>query len=172
MVQIGDLHIGKAQSAITPSLSVLEAGLLWDALVGRYKCIEETQIYLKYAHDPDFKALLKFGVGFLRSQADELEQQMIKYQMAMPPRPPLAANDPETSHMVLTDQFMFWQIFEGCQAFVDYFARVTRSMVTSDSLRKVMSGLLTDDLMLFDKLCKFAKTKGWIQQPPLYKPSN
>lgn len=167
MVQIGDIHIGKAQSAVTPSLNLLEAGLLWDILSARYSCVEETQIYHEYAHDPDFKVLLKFGVSFLEGQVHELEKQITKYQLTMPSRPPLRVNDADNT-MVLTDQFMFGRIFEGCQTHIDYFARISRSTVTNDSLRKVLVDLLTNELALFDKLCKFGKTKGWLNIPPMY----
>jgi len=168
MVQIGDIHLGKAESAIPPGINIMEASLLWDALMSRYKCVEETQFYYKYAHDNDFKALLKFGVNFLSSQADELEKQMVKYQLPMPKRPPLSFNDPENNRNIFSDEFMLRQIFEGCQTFIDYFARVSRSVIANDQLRKVFVNFLTDELTLFDKLCKFAKLKGWIEVPPPY----
>ena len=169
MVQIGDIHIGKAESAIPPTLNIMEAAMLWDALVARYKCIEETQIYHKYAHDASFKAILSFGVDFLKEQVEQIEKQMIKFQIPMPERPPKSINDPESGNLVLRDQFMFVQVFEGCQSFIDYFARVSRLMVTNDSLRDVFYNLLKGDLTLFDKLCKFANLKGWIASPPFYK---
>ncbi|HZK24919.1 MAG TPA: hypothetical protein VFC74_05985 [Oscillospiraceae bacterium] len=45
MVQIGNFHFGKADSAEKLNLSLQEAALVWDVLVSRYKCIEETNIY-------------------------------------------------------------------------------------------------------------------------------
>lgn len=168
MVQIGDIHLGRAETAVPPTLNVFEAAYLWDALVARYKCVEETQFYHKYVHDPDFKALIKFGITFLKTQVDELEKQMVKFQLPMPDRPPISFNDPENNRNIFSDRFVFRQIFEGCQAFIDYFARAGRSAVTNDQLRKVFNGFLTDELVLFDKLCKFAKLKGWLEIPPPY----
>ena len=94
---------------------------------------------------------------------------MNTFQLPMPNRPPLNINDPDSVNIQLSDQFMFRQIFEGCQTFIDYFARASRSMVTSDKIRKVFINFLTDELSLFDKLCKFAKLKGWLEVPPIYK---
>ena len=93
---------------------------------------------------------------------------MVKYQLPMPKRPPLSFNDPENNRNIFSDEFMLRQIFEGCQTFIDYFARVSRSVIANDQLRKVFVNFLTDELTLFDKLCKFAKLKGWIEVPPPY----
>ncbi len=167
-MQIGNIHFGKANSVITPTLSIMEAALLWDMLVARYKCIKETQIYHNYAHDPDWKVLLEYGLSFLEKQANVLEDQVKIYKFPMPERPPVDVVVPE-NNAVLTDQFMFSQIFEGCQAYIDLLARTSRSMVTNDPLRQIIVDLLTSELSLFDKMIKFAKLKGWLEPSPVYK---
>lgn len=168
MVQIGNIHFGSADTAVKPTVNIMEAYILWDALVARYKCVEETQIYHNYAHDTDFKAMIKYGISFLENQVDELEKQMNIYKLPMPDRPPKSINQGENS-IVLSDRFMFQQIFEGCQNFIDYLARQSRTIISNDPLRQMMVKFLTDELVLFDKLVRFAKTKGWLNVPPVYK---
>lgn len=168
MVQIGNIHIGTADTAVKPTINILEASLLWDFMVARYKCIEETQIYQNYAHDPDLKSMIKFGIDFLEKQVNELEKQMNLYKMPMPNRPPKSINQNEDS-IVFNDRFIFAQIFEGCQAFIDYLARMSRSITTNDPLRQAITRMLTDELFLFDKQVRFAKVKGWLEVPPVYK---
>lgn len=168
MVQIGNIHFGSADTAVKPALDIVEAAWLWDFMVGRYRCIEETQIYQNYAHDPDLKAMFEFGINFLEKQVNELEKQMDIYKMPMPMRPPKSVNQSENS-MVLSDRFMFSQIFQGCQAFIDYLARMSRSITTNDPLRQMAVKFLTDELFLFDKQVRLAKVKGWLNPPPVYK---
>ncbi len=168
MVQIGNIHFGSADTAIKPTINILEASLLWDLLVARYKCIEETQIYQNYAHDADLKAMIKYGIDFLEKQINELERQMNLYKLPMPNRPPKSINQGVNS-LVLSDQFIFSQIFEGCQTFIDYLARMSRSITSNDPLRQEMTKFLTEELFLFDKLVRFAKVKGWLNTPPIYK---
>lgn len=167
-VQIGDIHIGKAESAVLPALSIIEAAMIWDLLVARYKCIEETGLYHACAHDPDLRAVIRVGLNFLEEQAVVLEEQAKKFELPMPNRPPKEFSQPGDSTFI-NDRFIFKQIFEGCQGFIDQLARVSRSMVTNDPLRHIMNGFLKDELSLFDKMCWFGKTKGWMEVPPVYR---
>lgn len=169
MVQIGNLHIGKADNINPPSISIQEAAYLWDFISSRYKCIEETNFYLSIAKDPDFKKLLSTGIALpLIKQADMTEKEMEKYKIPLPPRPPKSAKNLENTGIELQDQFLFKQVFEGCQAHIDYIACISRSMVTSDPLRDMFIDFLKQDLLFFDQLCKYGKIKGWLLIPPMY----
>jgi len=166
-MQLGNIHLGKAETALPPTLSLMEAALLWDLLVGRYQCVRETRIYYHYAHDTDWKKLLEFGIGFLEEQARILEQQAKMYKLSLPDRPPLEVALPDNT-TVFNDRYAFSQVFEGCQAWVDLLARASRSMVTNDPLRHIMVDFLNGDLSLFDKMVKFAKVKGWLEPSPVF----
>lgn len=169
-MQIGNIHFGKAETAMPPTVSVMEAALLWDMLVGRYKCIRETRIYHSWAHDPDWKELLEFGINVLESQSRTLEQQVKTYKLPLPDRPPLIDRLPENISE-LHDRYGFSQVFEGCQSWIDYFARASRSIITNDPLRHIVVDCLTTDLSMFDKLVKFAKLKGWLESSPMFTPN-
>ncbi|MBU7006510.1 DUF3231 family protein [Phosphitispora fastidiosa] len=169
MVQIGNIHFGKAQTAVEPTISIMEAGMLWDLTTARYKCLEETRIYHSFAHDEELKAMLAYGIRFLEDQVNVLEKQMSLYRIPMPYQPPKSVNRAEND-MVFNDSFIFAQVFDGCQIFIDQIARVSRCILTNDPLRHIMVDFLTSELSLFDKLVKFAKVKGWLQVTPVFKP--
>lgn len=170
MVQIGNYHIGKADTATEPRIDVGEAALIWDLLVARYQCVEETQIYHNFAHDSELRVLMQdVGIGLLERQVKELEEHLNKYQVPLPKRPPKTYNLRDGSEF-MTDEFMFIKIFTGCQIFIDCLARAIRSTVTNDALRSVFVKFLKDEIPLFDRLCKYGKQKGWLEPPPMFKP--
>lgn len=170
MIQIGDYHLGKAETAKEPTLDIIEASVVWDLLVSRYGCIEETQMYHNHAHDPDFKKMIaSIGISMLEKQVNELEKQFKIYNMPLPKRPPKSYHYPEDSQ-ILSDEFIFSKIFQGCQLYIDKLAYSIRSTVTNDPLRSVLTGFLkNDDLPSFEKLCRYGKQKGWLQPVPVYK---
>ncbi|HWI55493.1 MAG TPA: hypothetical protein VNT57_07355 [Desulfobacteria bacterium] len=166
-MQIGNIHFGQAETAMPPMLSIMEAALIWDLLVGRYKCIRETYIYHSYAHDSEWKHFLKVGIAYLENQARVLERQAKIYRLPMPDRPPLDA-PLRGNNAYLHDRYAFSQVFEGCQSWIDFLARASRSMITCDPLRHIIVDFLTGDLAMFDGIVKFAKVKGWIEPTPVY----
>ncbi len=169
MVQIGNIHFGKAQTAVEPTINIIEAGILWDLMTARYKCLEETRLYHSFAHDEELIAMLAYGIRFLEDQVNVLEKQMSLFRLPMPYQPPKSVNRTENG-MVLNDRFIFAQVFEGCQNFIDHMAQASRNILTNDPLRHIIVDFLTSELSLFDKLVKFAKVKGWLQVVPVFKP--
>jgi hypothetical protein len=169
MVQIGNIHLGKAETAERTDIDILEAALAWDLLTARYKCILETQIYHNYAHDPDFREIIeKVGIATLEKQANQLEKQLDMYRIPLPDRPPKSVNS-QAGGEEFKDEYMFGRIFQGCQNFIDYLAFCLRSTITNDPLRTSYTGMLEEEIVIFDRLCKYGKMKGWLQLPPVYK---
>ncbi len=170
MVQLGNFHIGSADTATKPTISIQGAACLWDFLVGRYKCLEETDIYLNIAKDPEFIAMLKTGiVAVLQEQAAKIEKEMEKFNLPLPRRNPKSFQNLNNVEVEIDDEFIFHQLFNGCQGYLEYLARIVRSMATNDDLRGMFMSFLKEEMFLFDKLCKYGKTKGWLEMPPLYK---
>jgi hypothetical protein len=169
MVQVGNFHLGKAQTAQLPTLSIDEAATMWDMLSARYKCIEETEIYYNYAHDPEFKTMIaRMGLALLKRQAEELERQCRTYGLPMPGRPAESVNRNEDGEN-FRDEYMFRQIFEGCQHQLEALARSIKSTVHSDPLREMYTGFFNEELTIFNQLCKYGKMKGWLEAQPAYK---
>lgn len=66
----------------------------------------------------------------------------------------------ENTGIELLDQFMFQQVFAGCQTYIDLAARISRWMITSDPLRDMFSEFFKQDLLFFDQFGKYGKLKG------------
>ena len=169
MVQIGNVHIGKAEKANSPSLTIIEAGILWDLLSARYKCIEETNIYHNYAHDKDFKEMIvRLGMTMLNRHIAEMEKQCEIFNVPMVKRPPKSVVQ-QSDNMNFTDEFMFRQIFEGCQHFLSVLSYCISNMVHNDALRGMFGTHFNEELAIFNNLCKYGKMKGWLEIAPMYK---
>lgn len=135
MVQVGNIHVGKAETAKPPALAITEAAIVWDLLSARYKCIEETSLYHSLAHDAEFKKLIaRMGMTLLERQAEELEKQCSLYGIPMPKRPPLHV-DQQAASVNYSDEYLFRQIFEGCQHFIERIGTCIKTAVYSEPLR-------------------------------------
>ncbi len=85
----------------------------------------------------------------------------------LPNRPPSSVKnpiDPET----LTDKFMYNAILTGILTAMEMHIRATIETIRNDSLRKVWTDLLTDELGMYDKYLKYGKMKGWLNIIPIY----
>jgi len=170
MVQIGNYHLGRAETANKPNMDAGEVFSLWDMLLTRYDIITKTQIYQNFAHDPDLKVMLNIGLsGHLKKQVALLEGEMNTHRLPLPLSNPKSVNLPSHSE-VLDDEFIFRDVFFGIQGFLDYHARLIRSITTNDNFRKELIDMAIEELHLFDKLVKFGKVKGWLRVPPIYQP--
>jgi len=170
LVQVGNIHIGRAETAAKPAVDTGEVFLLWDLLVTRYDTIEFTQIMLNFIHDPDFRALMSRGLTkVLEKQVDRLEKEMNTLRIPLPDRPPKSIKVPSTTG-VIEDQFIYKQTLTGIQSILDQHVRTIRSVTTSDTLRKMFIDFLKQEVDIFDNFIKYGKLKGWLQIPPKYTP--
>lgn len=168
MVQIGNIHIGKAGTADAPRLDTSEAYSLFSGLTLRYDLIHLLQIYQNFTHDPDFKLLLKKVINdLLEKQANQMEEQMNTFKMVLPKRPPKSV-DIESNSQVLTDDLIFRHAFMGMQYFIlNDVQNATRS-ITNDVLRDMFIDFAIFELKNFGNLCKYGKVKGWYETPPIF----
>jgi len=167
MVQIGNFHLGAAQTAKPPVLSSGEAYMLWDMLISRYDAVMLNQIFQNVAHDPEFRILLTEGLGdILEKQVNKLEKELNMYKIALPLRPPKSVNF-EAQSGIFRDEFLFRRIFTSIQNFLDNHVRTIRTMVFNDPLRQMFIQYTLDEVDVFNKLCKFGKMKGWLTTPPM-----
>lgn len=171
MVQVGNYHIGKAETATLPSLDIGEAFLLWDMLVSRYDIIEATQIYQNFVHDQDFKSLLQRGLNkTLEKEVNIMEKELNRYKIPLPGRPPKSIKTSANTG-ILEDHFMFKQIFTGMQAFLDSHVRTIKSVTTNDPLRDMFISFAKEEFDIFSAICKYGKYKGWLEIPPKFSPN-
>lgn len=171
MVQIGDFYIGSAPKADKSMVSLGEAQILWDYLIARYRCIEDTQLLQHLAHDQDLKLFIaKELKGILEHQANELEMELDKIGLPLPKRPPKLVSDASGHPEIFTDEYIFHQLFIGCSNYFDQITHAIRGLKYNDTLRKKFMGYLVVEMEVYDDLVKYGKTKGWLDQPPMYSP--
>lgn len=147
-----------------------EAFHLWDHLSSRYDSIEITQIYQSFAHDPDFKLILLFGLAdVLKKQVKILEKEMDHFGLPLMPRPPKTAQITEAKPEVFEDELMFRQVFTGMQFMLELHSSALKQNVTNDCLRKIYNDFLWEELSVVDIWIKYGKTKGWLRPVPMFR---
>jgi len=170
LVQLGNFHVGKGETAKRPTADVMEVGALWDALMERYDTIQFTQILQNFAHDQDLKLVLAKGLtNTLEKQVNKIEEEMNVLQIPLPERPPKSVNVPSTTG-VFEDELIFGLVFAGIQHMLARHVEHIRAMTTRDGLRKMFIEFLRAELSIFDKMVLYGKTKGWLKSPPKFVP--
>ncbi|MCF8022829.1 MAG: DUF3231 family protein [Clostridiales bacterium] len=153
---------------VEEKLDAGEAFHLWDHLTFRNDNIEQTQRYLAFANDGDFKVLLKKGLqDVLRDQADMLEKELKHFGLPLPVRPPRVSTKVENTN-IMNDDNMFRHIFNGIQGAAIIHAQAFKSSVTNDRIRKIFKNLLYSEVKIQDRIIRFGKYKGWFNIVPEY----
>jgi hypothetical protein len=149
------------------NLTLTEAFHLWDHLTQRYDQLQMTDLFSGIVHDPDFKLLLTQGLSSLTGQTKLLEQELIKYGVPLPGRPPFSIEisiDPES----FKDSFMFSNIFTGIVEAIDMHMRAVIETIKNDALRDLFLQFLKEEVDMFDKFLKYGKAKGWAKVTPIF----
>lgn len=148
-------------------LSTSEAFHIWDHIILRYEQIELIGIFLNFAHDTEFKAILQHGLYIFNKQVKNLEQLALKFNVPLPNRPTepvFSPIDPET----IKDKFMYQNILSWELTSLDTHVRAIIETIRNDTLRKQWSKLLNTELEYYDKYLKYGKMKGWTRIVPIY----
>lgn len=154
---------------IKEKLGAGEAFHLWDHLTFRYDNVSQTDIFLAFAKDPEFKTLLKVGLQqSLKKQAQMLEKELNHFGIPLPKRPK-DFNMTEDNTELLDDDHMFRMILTGIQGAAIFHAQALKQSTVNDRVRSIFKDLLFAELDYNDKLIKFGKVKGWLNPVPKYK---
>jgi len=148
-------------------LSTSEAFHIWDHISMRYEQIDLISIFVNFAHDTEFKAILQHGLYVYNKQVSKLEQLALKFNVTLPNRPSLPVEspiDPET----IKDKFMYRNILSWQLTALDTHVRAIIETIRNDTLRKMWSELLNSELEYYDKYLKYGKMKGWTRVVPMY----
>jgi hypothetical protein len=148
-------------------LSTSEAFHIWDHINLRYEQMELIGVFLNFAHDTEFKAILQHGLYIFSKQVKHLEQLALKYNVPLsnrPTSPVITPIDPET----IKDKFMYQNILSWELTSLDNHVRAIIETIRNDSLRKLWSGMLSSELQYYDKYLKYGKMKGWTRVIPIY----
>lgn len=156
-----------AKPVANEPLSATEAFHIWDNLSHRYDQLQLTQFFLEFAHDKEFRAILSQGVKSLTKQISVLEEVAVKYEVALPDRPPASASvalDPES----IQDKFMYALILKGMQDAIDLHVRAVIETIRNDSLRNLLMDFFQKEMQMHELVLKYGKVKGWTKIPPIH----
>ncbi|MGI6226431.1 MAG: DUF3231 family protein, partial [Peptococcales bacterium] len=147
-----------------------EAFALWQHLTQRYDIFELTEIFQNFANDIEFKAILALGMKTLSDEITQIEKELNKYGIPLPPRPPKSINTPSNTE-ILRDELMFRIIYMGIQNFV---SKQTQSMLQMQhpDLVAMLDKFLKTEISITKKLSGYGKLKGWLFIPPSYNPNS
>ncbi|MHB9095062.1 MAG: DUF3231 family protein [Eubacteriales bacterium] len=149
-------------------LDVGEAFHLWDHLTFRYDNIEQTELFHAFAHDGDFKLLLKQGLqNTLKKQATMLEKELYKFGLSLPKKPPESTKRYQDLE-ILDDEYMYRILLLGVQGAAVLHAQAFKQSVTNDRIRGIFADLLWSEIDQTDSIIKYGKVKGYFNQVPLY----
>ena len=171
MVQVGNLHIGKANTATPPKVDIGEAFILSKHLYYRYNCLEQTLQYNNWANDTDFKMVIEVGLNYLEKEISIIEEQMYKYKIPQPSRSPksvkISADIINTT--IINDQFLFEQIRNGCIASIEKNLHNAMMILNNDSLRLMFINFVKEEMEIVFGYFKYGKLKGWVPIYPIYQ---
>ncbi len=156
-----------AKPVTNEPLSVSEAFHIWDNLSHRYDQFHLTQLFLEFAHDKEFRAILTQGLNSLTKEISVLEEISVKYEIAMPDRPAASASaalDPES----MQDFFMYAVILKGIQDAIDLHVRAVIESIRNDSVRNLLMDYFQKEMQIHERLLKYGKMKGWTKIPPIH----
>ncbi len=170
MVQVGNVHIGKADSARQPVIDIGEAYILSQHLYYRHYCLEQTETHYQLAKDAEFKALIKRGLDYINKETAEIEKHMEKHKVPQPSRSPKSVKisfktDGSTT---FNDQYIYEQIRHGCKGAIEKNLHNAFMIFNSDLLRTMFVNFVKEEMDLLTNLLKYGKAKGWVPIYPAY----
>jgi len=149
-----------------------EAFHLWEHLTFRYDNIHQTDIYYTFAHDRDFKLILKTGLqAVLQKQAQTLEKQMVRFGIPLPKRSTRVFSIPQSPQFTqaLNDDHMYRLILTGMTGAASVHGQALKQCSTNDRVRNIFKELLYSEINFLDRFIKFGKVKGWLHPAPKYR---
>lgn len=148
-------------------ISVAETNHIWNHVAFRYHQMQQTQLFVGFVHDKEFKLMMTTGIKSLDKQVKILEKKAFDFEIPLPTMPPATQNtsiDPES----LEDKFMYRMILLGTNSAVDLHTRAIIECTRNDSVRKTFNDFLKVELDIQDNYIKYGKFKGWTPLPPMY----
>ncbi|PKM82075.1 MAG: hypothetical protein CVU89_06975 [Firmicutes bacterium HGW-Firmicutes-14] len=148
-------------------VNVQEAYNIWDLLNSKYFAVEQIQISENFAHDPDLLLFVKDYKKDLMGQIDNIEKKMQEHSIKGVDRPRKGVNTSANTE-IFTDQLISESLFLMLQEDVEMYLRAIRTSVTNDSIRKLFTDQAVKGVKNLDRLVKYLKVKGWLNQAPMY----
>lgn len=144
-----------------------EAFNMFDLLGAKYFIIEQLNFWENVAHDLDLRVILEVFKNDMYKDAGVLEKMMRKFSVKGIDTPPKGVHT-ATNTEVIYDELIAKQLFIQEQEYVEMFLRAIRTSTTNDDVRQQFTNEVMSGIKRLDRIIKYLKLKGWINQPPLY----
>jgi spore coat protein CotF len=154
-------------AATGESLDCVEAFHLWAHTYYRYGNMEETQKWMEFVHDNDFKMILHKGCKKMGKQIAMLENELEHFGLPTPKKPPAVVKTNQDKTIFL-DQGIFKTLYIGIQWAGVLHANAYKQCVTNDRIRNIFRNLLYEEITMVKQISKYGKLKGWLEMPPQY----
>ena len=161
-------EIGKTARDKQRIINVVEVFYIWDVLVTKLDVLETLQIFENMIEDNDLKIIKDKVKEGIVVGIDDMEVLMRDYDLPFPMRPPAAINS--TVHLEnVTDRDIFQMLYEAIQAFFPILG-IGFMQSTTPEVRKGLKNHLVLTMELQEMLVEYGKLKGFLNQPPVYRP--
>lgn len=125
---------------------------IWDMLRARYDVTNQTNIYVNFVKDIDFKAVLSLGIEQLKAQITDLEELTKKYGITVPGKNPVPPTIAQTISEI-NDEFVFRAILQGIQGFLQILSAFTQS--TNPAIRQLFKEIFINEIEIYDKFLEY-----------------
>lgn len=145
-----------------------EAFHIWDQLTFRYDSIEQTQMFMDYTTDGDFKLILQVGLmDGLRATTEALEKEAFDFGLPLPKTPSKNTGRIENVQ-ILKDDSIYRNVLIGMQGALAMHMQAFKQATTNDRIRELFRRFLFDEIGKVDKFIMYGKSKGWLFPPPQF----
>lgn len=160
--------IGKSTREKQRIINVVEVFYIWDVLVTKLDALETIQIFEHMIEDNDLKIIKNKVKEGLIVGVDDMEVLMRDYDLPFPIMPPKDVSS--TVHLeVIDDRDIFQMLYEVIAAFFPVLGTGFMQSTTPE-VRKGLKKHLLLTMELQEMLVEYGKLKGFLYQPPVYRP--
>lgn len=160
--------LGKSTRKKQQFINVNEVFYIWDILVTKLDMLETIQIFENMIEDNDLKLIKSRVKDGITTGIADMEHLMKKYDLPFPVRPPAGTN-PTTSLENIADRDIYQMLFEAIQSFFPILGTGFMNCINPE-VRKGFKNHLLLTIELQEMLVEYGKIKGFLNQPPVYKP--
>lgn len=160
--------INKSNRDKQKTINVSEVYHLWNHLMQRYNVIYITGFLHSFVKDDDLKLVLNSGVKTLTKHINILENELLKYGIPLPSRPPKQTQK-TVNYELISDRQIYRRILRGIQAFLPVH---TMAFIhsTSPEIRDLFLSFMNEEMKIYDKYLEYGKIKDYLLRVPIYRP--
>ena len=144
-----------------------EADSLWRVLANKYYAIDHLNHLGNFAHDNDFKLLLRQHIASFEKEANMLEKLLDNFSIKSP-EPNIRDVNVTGNFEVVRDQETAKTLHFLLERDADLLVQALSDSTYNDQVRSFFINLTGKAFERLDNYIKYIKLKGWLETPPLY----